>query len=420
MSTGDSPDTWTAVVIYSSNCACPSTISIARPPVVSVLVALYRESGIAARLVRRLGRLDWPRDRLDILLVVEDDDRATRAALDRPDLPDWMRVLVVPPGTLKTKPRALNYALDFCRGSIVGIYDAEDAPEPDQIRKVVARFHARPRAVACLQGVLAFYNPRTNRLSRCFTVDYAAWFQVMLPGLDRMGLPVPLGGTTVFFRREVLEEVGAWDAHNVTEDADLGVRLARRGYRTELIDSVTFEEANCHVIPWIRQRSRWLKGYMMTWAVHMRAPVLLWRQLGPRGFLGFQALFLGTIAQLLLAPLILSCWVAGLGAGHPLALVLPAWGMGLLVGTCLLAEAVTLFVNGLGLRRSGQPVGMGTLPLMHVYGPLAALAAWRGLWDLARRPFHWDKTAHGLHQPRPAPAARAGARAAPSAFRRTG
>ena len=246
--------------------------AIARLPVVSVLVPLFRERDIAPRLIKRLGRLTYPRELLDILLVVEEEDHTTRAALAASPLPRWMRVVVVPGGPIKTKPRAMNYAVNFARGSIIGIYDAEDAPEPDQIHKIVRRFHERGPEVACLQGVLDYYNPRTNWLARCFTVEYASWFRVVLPGLARMGFVVPLGGTTLFFRRAALQALGGWDAHNVTEDADLGLRLARHGYRAELIDTVTEEEANCRALPWVKQRSRWLKGYAITWAVHMRDP----------------------------------------------------------------------------------------------------------------------------------------------------
>jgi hypothetical protein len=208
-------------------------------PVVSLIVPLFREREIAGRLVERLARLDYPPERLDVCLAVEADDRTTREALAQTVLPHWMRQIVVPPGTVRTKPRALNYAVDFCRGSIVGIYDAEDAPARDQLRRVVRRFGEAPPEVACLQGVLDFYNARTNWLSRCFTIDYATWFRIVLPGIARLGFVIPLGGTTLFFRRGALEALGGWDAHNVTEDADLGLRLARHGYRCELIDSVT-------------------------------------------------------------------------------------------------------------------------------------------------------------------------------------
>ncbi len=370
--------------------------TIARLPQVSIIVALYRESDIAPRLVRRLSRLDYPRELLDVVLAVEAEDTTTRAALAAAALPPWMRVVTVPEGRVKTKPRALNLALDHCRGSIIGIYDAEDAPEPGQIRKVVDRFHSRGPEVACLQGVLDYYNPRTNWLSRCFTIEYATWFRLVLPGIQRLGLAVPLGGTTLFFRRSVIEELGGWDAHNVTEDADLGVRLFRHGYRTELIDTVTAEEANCRMIPWIKQRSRWIKGYMMTWAVHMRDPVLLWRQLGAWRFAGFQVMFLGTILQFLLAPLLWSFWCIPLGLPHPLQAVLPQGTLSVMSALFILSEVVNLTLGIVALRRSGHRLSPLWVATLQFYFPLAALAAYKGLWEMATRPFYWDKTHHGL------------------------
>lgn len=375
----------------------PAAATLLRLPTVSIIVALYREADIAPRLVRRLSRLEYPRDRLDVLLAVEADDTLTRDALAAADLPPWMRVIVMPDGQVRTKPRALNIALDHCRGSLIGIYDAEDAPDPDQIRKVVERFHSRGPEVACLQGMLDYYNPRTNWMSRCFTIEYAGWFRLMLPGIARMGLVVPLGGTTLFFRRQVLEDLGGWDAHNVTEDADLGIRLARHGYRTEVIETVTGEEANCRVLPWVRQRSRWIKGYMVTWAVHMRAPRLLWRQIGPRRFFGFQVMFLGSILQSLLAPLLWSFWIMALGLPHPLAAALSPATLGALVTLFLLAEAVNISLGIIALRRSGHRVSPLWAFTLQAYFPLAAFAAYKGLWETLRRPFYWDKTHHGLY-----------------------
>jgi cellulose synthase/poly-beta-1,6-N-acetylglucosamine synthase-like glycosyltransferase len=372
----------------------PSPI-IARLPTVSVMVALFKEGDIAPRLIRRLDRLDYPRDLLDILLVVEEEDHLTRNALKSVDLPPWIRVIVVPDGPLKTKPRALNFGLDLCRGSIIGVYDAEDAPEPAQIRKVVDRFYQRGADVACLQGMLDFYNPKTNWLSRCFTMEYAAWFRIILPGLQKLGLAIPLGGTTLFFRRAALEELGGWDAHNVTEDADLGMRLARHGYRAEILDTVTEEEANCRALPWVRQRSRWLKGYMMTWAVHMRDPALLWRQLGPRKFFGFQILFLCTLSQFLLAPILWSFWLVPLGVPHPIAAALPPVIMVGLMGLYLLTEVINLTVNIMGLRRTKHTFNLLWVPSLHFYFPLGALASYKAAWEMVTKPFYWDKTSHG-------------------------
>ncbi|MCX7287812.1 MAG: glycosyltransferase [Rhodobacterales bacterium] len=365
-------------------------------PTVSVIVALYRESDIAGRLVRRLARLDYAENRLDVILAVEAGDLLTQDALARSRLPPWMRIIIVPEGQVKTKPRALNHALHYARGTIIGVYDAEDAPEPDQIRKVVARFRRSGPEVACLQGVLDYYNPRTNWLSRCFTVEYAGWFRLILPGIARLGLVVPLGGTTLFFRRNALDTLGGWDAHNVTEDADLGIRLVRHGYRTELIDTVTMEEANCRPLPWIKQRSRWIKGYMMTWAVHMRSPRLLWRQLGARAFIGFQVMFLGTIAQFLLAPILWSFLLVPFGFSHPLFEALPPALVWTITVVFALSELANLTIGIIGLRRTGHGLSLWWVPTMKLYFPLASIAGYKALIELVTRPFYWDKTTHGL------------------------
>jgi cellulose synthase/poly-beta-1,6-N-acetylglucosamine synthase-like glycosyltransferase len=360
-------------------------------------VPLFEERDVAGTLLPRLQRLRYPRELTDIVLLVEEGDRATAEALSSTHLPAHMRAVTVPPGTVMTKPRALNYGLGFARGRIVGIWDAEDAPDPDQLHAVAAGFARAAPHVACLQGALDFYNARTNWLSRCFTLEYGTWFRGFLPGLQGLDLPIPLGGTTLFFRRDALERLGGWDAHNVTEDADLGIRLYRAGWRTEILDTTTREEANCRLMPWIRQRSRWLKGYAITWAVHMRRPAALWREMGPQGFLGFNVLFVGTLVQFVLTPVMLSFWLLSVGALHPLAGQVPPWlGWGFLAlfaGTEAISTALTLVGNRARERRWLW----WWIPALQVYYPLATLAAFKGLSELVSRPFYWDKTEHGLH-----------------------
>lgn len=368
---------------------------IQKLPTVSILVPLFREREIARRLVRRLEALDYPRELLDICLVVEEDDTLTRVTLAESGLPRWMRQITVPRGAVQTKPRALNFALDFCRGSIIGVYDAEDAPAADQIHRVVRRFHERGREVACLQGILDFYNSRTNWLSRCFTVEYATWFRVVLPGLEQLGFVIPLGGTTLFFRREALEDLGGWDAYNVTEDADLGVRLARAGYRTELLDTVTEEEANCRPWPWVKQRSRWLKGYAMTYGVHMRDPGQLWRDLGAWRFLGVQIIFFCSLSQVALAPFLWSFWALPLGLPHPLAALMPAGMMQGLATMFILSEAITIAVGMVAVSAPKHRFLRIWVPSLHFYYPMATLAAVKGFWEILTKPFYWDKTSHG-------------------------
>ncbi|WP_299840015.1 glycosyltransferase [uncultured Paracoccus sp.] len=370
-------------------------------PLISVMVPMFAESDIAERLVGRLARLTYPRELTDILLVIEEGDRITRDALAVAGLPRWIRVVTVPDGPIRTKPRALNYALNFCRGQIIGVWDAEDAPEPEQLHKVARRFHFAPEDVACLQGALDFYNPRTNWLARCFTVEYAGWFRAILPGAARLGLVIPLGGTTLFCRRAALEQVGAWDAWNVTEDADLGVRFARRGLRTEMLDTTTDEEANCRTVPWVKQRSRWIKGHALTWAVHMRDPRRLLAELGAKRFIAFQVQFLGSLSQYLLAPVLLSFWLIALGLPHPLAAPLstlwPGHAVAALVALLLSAEAVNIAIGLWAVRGSKRGHLRLWVPTLHVYHPLGCLAGWKAIYEAVVKPFYWDKTVHGVY-----------------------
>lgn len=369
-------------------------------PVISVLVPLFQESDVAKDLVARLTRVRYPQELMDILIVVESNDKVTLNALTAGRLPRWIRVIEVPDGPIRTKPRALNYALNFCKGSIVGIWDAEDRPESDQLHRIARHFHFAAQDLGCVQGALDYYNPRSNWLARCFTIEYAAWFRVLLPAIERLGLVIPLGGTTCFFRRDTLDDVDAWDAWNVTEDADLGVRLARRRWRTEIIETTTDEEANCRILPWIRQRSRWQKGFALTWGAHMRDPWQLWQDLGTRRFIGFQIQFLFMLTQYLLAPAIWGFWLLSLGMAYPLREPLEAmFGMVavplfffLLIGSEILNIAVGLFAVRNPKHRHLRPWVL----TMQLYFPLAWIAIWKAVYEMIRRPFYWDKTAHGI------------------------
>ncbi|RJE85729.1 glycosyltransferase [Paracoccus onubensis] len=369
-------------------------------PDMSVIVPLYKEAGIARDLVSRLLRLRYPRELTDIVLAVETGDRLTKSALAGVTLPPWIRVIELPEGSVRTKPRALNYALKFCKGAIIGVWDAEDQPAPDQLHRIARHFHHARPDLGCVQGILDYYNPRTNHLARFFTIEYAAWFRVMLPAMARMGLVIPLGGTTCFFRREALEQSDAWDAWNVTEDADLGVRLARRGWRTEITRTVTNEEANCRMIPWVKQRSRWFKGYAMTWGVHMRNPWRLWRDLGTRRFIGFQVQFFFMLSQHLLVPAIWGFWLVSFGLSFPLHDALPvAFGPAapaLFLGLLLCAEALGILLNTYATRAPKHRHLRPWVPFMIAYFPLAGLAAWKSAMELLGQPYYWDKTAHGI------------------------
>lgn len=367
-------------------------------PLISIMVPLFKETEIASTLLARLDRLEYPRSRLDIVLVLEAEDRQTAQVIDRTDLPGHMRAIAVPPGSVTTKPRAMNYCLPFCRGEYIGIYDAEDAPEPEMLYKVARHFRSAPPDVACVQGELTFYNSRANFLARCFTIEYGCWFRLMLPALDRLRLVMPLGGTTLFFRAPILRQLGSWDAFNVTEDADLGIRLARAGYRTEFITTTTYEEANNRAIPWIKQRSRWLKGYIITYLVHMRTAKNLWRDVGAWRFWGIQLLFGATILQITLAPVIWSLWVLPFGISHPSVHIIGPQGMTLIFAFLILATVIELLVSLIVMWRARKFHLLPTVFLMMAYHPLATFAIIKAISELVHRPFYWDKTEHG-HSP---------------------
>jgi cellulose synthase/poly-beta-1,6-N-acetylglucosamine synthase-like glycosyltransferase len=285
-------------------------------------------------------------------------------------------------------------------GDLLVIYDAEDRPEPDQLRKAAWLFQHSPENLACVQARLNYYNPNQNTLTRWFTTEYSCWFDLFLPGLSGLQAPVPLGGTSNHFRTAVLRELGGWDPFNVTEDCDLGVRLHRRGYRTVMTDSTTWEEANSRLRSWLRQRSRWVKGYLQTWLVHMRHPLSLLRQLGPAGWFSFQMTVGGSVLCYLLNPIYWGLTVAWLSTHHPgITRLFPPviYALGLFclyVGNFVF---VYLAVLGCLYRRYWSLVKYALAT--PVYWLLMSIGAYRGVLQLLTRPFYWEKTDHGFAVP---------------------
>lgn len=368
-------------------------------PSYSVLVPLFRETAVLNQLIGGLMALDYPVAKLDIKLILEEEDVLMQRAVMARQLPEHFDVIVVPAGKPQTKPRALNYALQFSRGELLTIYDSEDVPEPDQLRRAAAIFAARDEGLACLQAVLTYYNPNENWLTRQFTAEYAALFNVLLPALAATGLPLPLGGTSNHFRSAALRAVGAWDPFNVTEDADLGYRFRRMGFETDAFESRTYEEANTQLWNWMRQRRRWLKGFLHTWLVLMRHPVQLFRETGPSGFWTIQCMSLGVFASALLHPFFLAhtLWFFLSGRVYQeLATPLHGGAIGLGGAILLLGYGVSMACAQRGLAKLGFWHWTGTILTMPLYWMLMTPAAWMALWDFAVRPHHWHKTQHGL------------------------
>lgn len=366
-------------------------------PVFTVLVPMFREPEVLPMLARSLRQLDYPLGKLDIKLVLEADDHETIEVASKLGLEGVFEIIRVPPSQPQTKPKACNFALQFARGEYLVVYDAEDRPEPDQLRKVVATFRQSPANTACLQCRLSYFNANENWLTRMFTLDYALWFDQMLPGLERLNIPIPLGGTSNHFKIDVLRELHAWDPFNVTEDADLGVRLTQKGYRVGVVDSTTFEEASCQASNWIRQRSRWMKGYMQTFLVHTRRPLHLLRQTGPIGFLGFMFFIGGTVVSGLFNPvfwLLYFVWLIAATSGFDA--LFPEILLFLSLFNLLVGNGAFIFLNMLAPIRRGWPSLIPYSLTSLGYWVLISIATYRGLWQLLRNPFYWEKTQHGV------------------------
>jgi cellulose synthase/poly-beta-1,6-N-acetylglucosamine synthase-like glycosyltransferase len=378
-------------------------------PVFTVLVPMFREPEMLPALAAALRKLDYPLGKLDIKIVLEAGDEETIQVARTLGLEGVFEIIRVPPSQPQTKPKACNFALQFARGEFLAVYDAEDRPEPDQLRKVVATFRSSSANTACLQCRLNYYNAAENWLTRMFTLDYSLWFDQVLPGLERLNVPMPLGGTSNHFKIEVLRELHGWDPFNVTEDADLGIRLTQKGYRVGVVDSTTFEEAPCHAGNWIRQRSRWMKGYMQTFLVHTRRPIHLMRSTGPLGFLGFVFFIGGTVLSALFNPvfwIMYLVWLVAFAEG--LDPIFPQLLLFLSLFNLLAGNGAFIYLSMLA------PIRRGWLDLIPYsltvfgYWVLLSIAAYRGLWQLLRNPFYWEKTQHGLsrHPPSRLPAVR--------------
>jgi glycosyltransferase XagB len=381
----------------------PPRLSDAELPVYTVLVPLFREARVLGQLVEALSRLDYPAAKLDIKLILEAGDIETRAAVEQMALPDSFEVLVVPEAPPQTKPKALNYGLQFARGDLVAIYDAEDVPARGQLRLAAETFAASPSGIMCLQARLAFYNAGENWLTRQVAIEYAILYDLMLPVLARLGLPLPLGGTSNHFRIQALRRLGAWDPHNVTEDADLGIRLARFGWRAAVLASTTGEEAACRWGVWLQQRARWLKGWMQVALVHLRSPSRTWRQLGPAGSFVALVLMVGMTLSALTHPLFLGLFIWSVAAGGLFAPE-PDWLAATVGGL-----SIAVLTAGYGINMLAGWVAVGrryrhqtrrriawSLLGIPAYWILIWIGACLALWQLLRRPFHWNKTEHGL------------------------
>ncbi|WP_295767993.1 glycosyltransferase [uncultured Mucilaginibacter sp.] len=366
-------------------------------PVYTIHLPVYKEDKLIKKLIWNLQSIDYPRHLLDIKLLIEEDDDKTLNAVRNLDFPAIFEVIVVPFHMPKTKPKACNYGLHFSRGTYLTIYDAEDIPDTDQLKKVVAMFNKLPEDYICVQCALNYFNRNENFLTRMFTLEYSYWFDYVLPGLDTLDIPIPLGGTSNHFKLAQLVELGAWDPFNVTEDADLGVRAYAKGHKIAVINSTTYEEANNDFFNWIRQRSRWIKGYMQTYLVHMRNPMALIKKIGIKGFLGFNFFVGATPIMFLINPiliLIFICYVVfDLGI---IRQIFPDWVLFISIFNLMVGNILMIYVNMMAVfkRRFYELILFAIAN--PIYWLMHSVAAYKGLYQLIVNPFYWEKTNHGL------------------------
>ncbi|HPP66451.1 MAG TPA: glycosyltransferase family 2 protein, partial [bacterium] len=366
-------------------------------PVYTILLPVFKETEIIPQLILSIAQLDYPKNKLDVNLLVEETDVQMHQLLGKINLPEYFNIVIVPDSQPRTKPKACNIGLGYAKGEYLVIYDAEDIPDPDQLKKSVCAFRkVDDSRVICLQAKLNYYNPKQNMLTKWFACEYCMWFDLYLPGLDALEAPIPLGGTSNHFKTTYLKKLGGWDAYNVAEDCELGIRIFREGFRTRIFNSTTWEEANSRFINWLKQRSRWIKGYIQTWCVHMRKPVDLARKMGLVNFCSFQLTVGGLFITLLFTPIY---WLIALGyfiAGNNLFPNLFISSTYLITYVLLLSNVIFILLNMMACLKRSYRYLLPEALISPIYWILISIGAWRGFLQLFTRPHFWEKTKHGL------------------------
>lgn len=369
-------------------------------PVYTIFCPLYKEWSVVPQFISAINNLDYPKNKLQVLLLLEEDDKETIKRVGEYSLPSFMKTLIVPDSRPKTKPKALNFGLTKARGEYVVIYDAEDIPDPKQLKKSVLAFQKAGERTVCIQAKLNFYNPYQNMLTRVFTAEYSLWFDLVLTGLQSLKAPIPLGGTSNHFKTSDIRKLEGWDAFNVTEDCDLGTRLAKKGYLTAIVDSTTLEEANSSITNWFGQRSRWIKGYIQTYFVHMRTPADFLTHKKSH-FLMFQLVVGAKIFSLFANPFMWMGTILYFGLrpvlGPFIESFFPAPVLYMGVFSLVFGNFLYLYYYMIGCAKRGQEELIPYALLVPFYWLFMSLASWKALYEFITNPHYWAKTRHGLH-----------------------
>lgn len=366
-------------------------------PIYTIHLPVFKESEVIQKLVWNLNSLDYPIEKIDAKLLVESDDEMTYNAVKNMTFPTNFEPIIIPYAQPKTKPKACNYGLYFSKGKYLTIYDAEDIPDSDQLKQTYKLFNKLPDSYIAIQCALNYFNKSENFLTKMFTLEYSYWFDYMLPGLDSLKIPIPLGGTSNHFKYDKLMELGGWDGFNVTEDADLGLRCYAKDYKITVLDSTTYEEANNEFFNWIRQRSRWIKGYMQTYLVHMRNPIKLYKSIGARGFFGFQFFIGGTVFTFLSYPiLLLFLLIYAVFRSKWIEMLFPDWLVIISIINFTAGNLIMIYTNMIAIFKRNSYSLIVYAIANPVYWLMHSVSAYKGLSQLIMKPFYWEKTNHGL------------------------
>lgn len=359
------------------NIAAQHQNTIKTYPIYSVLIPIYKEISKIKQILKFIKMLDYPKDKLDVCILIEEDDLPIHQFFSQEILPSYIRVISVPIFQPRTKPKALNYATNFIKGEYVVVYDAEDIPDMDQLKKALHLFQQLPSQYICIQSRLNFYNYSENIITECFSVEYSILFDFYLFGLDFLNLPILLGGTSNHFKVKELKKIGFWDSYNVTEDAELSIRIYSNNYKIKMLDSLTLEESPIEMIAFIKQRSRWIKGFLQTFFCYVC-------NYQYKKFNIYQVIFI--IINLLFFALSLF-----LG---PILIVLSFF-----LDIALLKYNLYIFfiyhaIAGLIVSKNNIfnfKYIIFSIPyyFLHMFAFILAI------YDLIKRPFHWRKTEHG-------------------------
>lgn len=369
-------------------------------PVYTILCPLYKEVHILPQFIKGLEKIEWPKEKLDVIILLESDDTDSIEKFNSMSVPSYMRAIVVPNSTPKTKPKACNYGLDYAKGEYTVIYDAEDIPDPWQLKKAYLGFQTLGEETACIQAKLNYYNADQNLLTRFFTAEYSLWFDIVLTSLASLKTVIPLGGTSNHFRTNDLKKLNAWDPFNVTEDADLGLRLFKLGYQTAVLDSVTLEEGNSQVGNWIRQRSRWIKGYMQTYLVHTKENLTFFKERGIHALI-FHLVIGGKLAFIILNPFLWIVTLLYFGlysiVGPTIDTFYPPFVLYVAITSLIFGNSLYLFCHIMGCVKTERWGLIKYVFLIPMYWILISIAGFMALYQLVFKPFYWEKTVHGLH-----------------------